>query len=48
MIKIIEKIVKTWETTIEVTTCNGREKADPSVSKEEFFKEIHFASRCLS
>ena len=29
MIKIIEKIVKTWETTIEVTTCNGREKADP-------------------
>ena len=29
VIKIIEKIVKTWETTIEVTTCNGREKADP-------------------
>ena len=29
LIKIIEKIVKTWETTIEVTTCNGREKADP-------------------
>ena len=29
LIKIIGKIVKTWETTIEVTTCNGREKADP-------------------
>ena len=29
VIKIIEKIVKTWETTTEVTTCNGREKADP-------------------
>ena len=33
VIKIIEKIVKTWETTIEksieVTTCNGTEKADP-------------------
>ena len=29
VIKIIEKIVKTWETTIEVTICNGREKADP-------------------
>ena len=28
-IKIIEKIVKIWETTIEVTACNGREKADP-------------------
>ena len=29
MIKILEKIVKTWETTIEVTTYNGRERADP-------------------
>ena len=29
VIKIIEEIVKTWETRIEVTTCNGREKADP-------------------
>ena len=29
VINIIEKIVKTWETTIEVTTCNGRETANP-------------------
>ena len=29
MIKIIEKVMKTWETTIEVTTCRGRETADP-------------------
>ena len=29
VIKIIEKIVKTWETTTEVTTCNGRKKWTP-------------------
>ena len=29
VMNIIEKIMKTWETTIKVTTCNGRETVDP-------------------
>ena len=45
LIKIIEKIVKTWETTIEVTTCNGREKADPISIKRGI---LHGDSFCVT
>ena len=42
MIKIIEKVVKTWETTIEVTTCRGRETADPECIKRGILQEDSF------
>ena len=42
VIKIIEKIVKTWETTIEVTTCNGRETVDPINIKREILQGDSF------
>ena len=42
VIKFIEKIVKTWEPTIEVTTCRGRETADPISIKRRILQGDSF------